>query len=117
MPRCRPSTTRPPSRAAGSKGARPRSSVADVLLVSCYELGHQPFSLTSPLASLRQAGFEAHAVDTSVEELPDGAVRAAKLLAISVPMHTAMRLAEGVAQRVRAINPSAHLNMYGLYAW
>ena len=28
-----------------------------ILLVSCYELGHQPFNLASPLAYLARAGF------------------------------------------------------------
>lgn len=30
----------------------------DILLVSCYELGHQPWNLASPLAYFRQAGFQ-----------------------------------------------------------
>jgi len=85
--------------------------------VSCYELGHQPLSLASPLAALHEAGFLPVAVDTSVESLPDEAITAAKLVAISVPMHTALRLAEGLARRLRALNPAAHLNLYGLYAW
>jgi radical SAM superfamily enzyme YgiQ (UPF0313 family) len=88
-----------------------------VLLVSCYELGHQPLSLASPLASLAAAGFQARAVDTAVEPLPDEAIASARLVAISVPMHTAMRLAEGVARQVREANPAAHICLYGLYAW
>jgi radical SAM superfamily enzyme YgiQ (UPF0313 family) len=87
-----------------------------ILLVSCYELGHQPLSLASPLAVLRQAGYAPTAVDTSVSELPDDAVRAARLVAISVPMHTALRLGAHVAARVRALNPGAHICFYGLYA-
>lgn len=87
-----------------------------ILLVSCYELGHQPLSLASPLASLREAGFAPVAVDTSVETLEDATIRAARLVAISVPMHTALRLGARVAARVRAVNPSAHVCFYGLYA-
>ncbi len=87
-----------------------------VLLISCYELGHQPLSLASPLAVLRRAGYEPIAVDTSIEELPEEAIRGARLVAISVYMHTALRLGAQVAERVRALNPAAHLCFYGLYA-
>ena len=44
-----------------------------ILLVSCYELGHQPLSLASPLAHLRAAGFAPAAVDTAVEALAPAA--------------------------------------------
>ncbi len=87
-----------------------------ILLVSCYELGHQPLSLASPLAVLREAGYDPAAVDTSVSELPEEAIQAAQLVAISVPMHTALRLGTRIAERVRAVNPEAHICFYGLYA-
>jgi len=88
----------------------------DILLISCYELGHQPFHLASLFAMLGQAGYSPVAVDTSVETLTDAAIRNARFVGISVPMHTALRLGEQIAQRVRAINPSAHICLYGLYA-
>ena len=88
-----------------------------VLLLSCYELGHQPLSLASPLASLAQDGFDPRAIDTAVEAVPEEAIAGARLVAISVPMHTAMRLAEGFARHVREVNPAAHVCLYGLYAW
>jgi radical SAM superfamily enzyme YgiQ (UPF0313 family) len=87
-----------------------------VLLVSCYELGHQPLSLASPLATLRRAGFAPHVVDTSVEPLRDDQIVAARLVAIATPMHTALRLGVRVAQRMRESNPQAHICFYGLYA-
>lgn len=87
-----------------------------VLLISCYELGHQPLNLASPVAHLRRAGFAPAAVDTSVEPLDDAAIRRARLVAISVPMHTALRLGARIAERVRAVNPAAHICCYGLYA-
>lgn len=87
-----------------------------VLLISTYELGHQPLNLASPVAYLRQAGFAPSTTDTSVEEIDDEALRAARLVAISVPMHTALRLGARVAQRVRTVNPAAHVCFYGLYA-
>jgi radical SAM superfamily enzyme YgiQ (UPF0313 family) len=87
-----------------------------ILLVSCYELGHQPLNLASPFAFLSQAGYVPTAVDTAVEPLTDATISRARLVCISVPMHTALRLAMRVAERVRALNPGARLCFYGLYA-
>jgi radical SAM superfamily enzyme YgiQ (UPF0313 family) len=87
-----------------------------VLLVSCYELGHQPIGLASPLASLERAGYAPAACDLAVEPLDEDAVRRARFVGVSVPMHTALRMGMRVAARVRALNPRAHLCFYGLYA-
>jgi radical SAM superfamily enzyme YgiQ (UPF0313 family) len=87
-----------------------------VLLVSCYELGHQPFAIASPLAQLEHAGFDVAGIDTAVDPLDEEAVARPGLVAISVPMHTAVRLGSAIARRVRAKNPSAHVCFYGLYA-
>jgi radical SAM superfamily enzyme YgiQ (UPF0313 family) len=84
--------------------------------VSCYELGHQPLNLASPLATLREAGYAPIAVDTSLDTPSDDDIKAAQFVAISVPMHTAMRLGQHVARRVRSVNPEAHICFYGLYA-
>ena len=88
----------------------------DILLISCYELGHQPFHLASLSAMLRRAGYQPLSIDIAIETLPDEALRKARFVGISVPMHTALRLGEQVARRVRAINPQAHICLYGLYA-
>jgi len=88
----------------------------DILLISCYELGHQPFHLASLHTLLRQAGYFPVPVDTSVEPLTDSAIIKARFVGISVPMHTALRLGQSLAQRVRSLNPSAHICFYGLYA-
>ena len=74
----------------------------EILLVSTYELGHQPLNLASPLAYLARAGYAPAAVDTAVAPLADEAIARARLVAISVPMHTALRLGVEVARRVRA---------------
>ena len=87
-----------------------------VLLVSTYELGHQPFGLASPAACLADAGAEVSCLDLAIDMLDEGAVGAATLIAIYLPMHTATRLASLIVPRIRAINPSAHLCFYGLYA-
>ncbi|MGB8347930.1 MAG: CUAEP/CCAEP-tail radical SAM protein [Ktedonobacteraceae bacterium] len=91
-------------------------SRGDILLISCYELGHQPFHLASLCALLQQAGYDPVPVDSAVETLADETIREARFVAISVPMHTALRLGEQVARRVRALNPAVHICFYGLYA-
>lgn len=88
----------------------------NILLVSCYELGHQPFHLASLSAMLQQANYAPVCIDSAVEPLTARAIRRARFVGISVPMHTALRLGEQIAQRVRQINPQAHICLYGLYA-
>ncbi len=88
----------------------------EVLLVSCYELGHQPHALASPLGFLRRAGFQPAAIDLAVERLDPERVRRARFVAISVPMHTALRLGVRAAAEVRRLAPAAHVCFYGLYA-
>ena len=41
----------------------------NVLLISTYELGHQPFGLASPAAWLAEAGADVHCLDLAIEEL------------------------------------------------
>jgi hypothetical protein len=86
------------------------------LLISCYDLGHQPLSLAWPLALLREAGLPAATLDLAVEPFDEGLARAAGLVAIAAPMHTALRLGVVAAERVRAVNPEAHICFWGLYA-
>src|SRR5689334_18072867 len=89
---------------------------AGVLLVSCYELGHQPFGIASAWAQLERGGFRVAAVDASIEPVRDEDMARARLVAISAPMHTAMRLGVEIARTVRARNPKAHVCFFGLYA-
>src|SRR5262245_14643932 len=87
-----------------------------ILLVSCYELGHQPLALASPLAFLARAGHAAEALDVSVEPFDPARIARARFVAISVPMHTALRLGVRVAEQIRRLNPACHICFYGLYA-
>lgn len=102
---------------ASPSPAGPRPS-SDALLVSTYELGHQPLLLAQAQAALRGAGHRVRCVDLAVEE--PGALReraqAADLVAVAVPMHTAARLAVSLAPRLRELAPRAHLCLFGLYA-
>src|SRR5215472_5238023 len=87
-----------------------------VLLISTYELGRQPFGLASPAAWLRAAGFHTTSLDLSRQSLDEEAVRTAGLIAFYLPMHTATRIAVRALERVRKLNPAAHLCGFGLYA-
>jgi radical SAM superfamily enzyme YgiQ (UPF0313 family) len=86
------------------------------LLIACYELGHQPLAVAWPAAALEARGFAPAVLDVSVEPLDAEKVKRARLVAISVPMHTALRVGLGVAERVRRLNPTGHIAFYGLYA-
>lgn len=87
-----------------------------ILLVSTYEMGHQPVHLASPAAALRRAGHEVACLDLAVQQWDKAAVEAADAVAFSVPMHTAMRLAMRAAEQVRAVRPDMPICFYGLYA-
>jgi radical SAM superfamily enzyme YgiQ (UPF0313 family) len=88
----------------------------NIVLISTYELGRQPFGLASPAAWLREQGARVMCLDLSREMLREDAVRAADLIAFYVPMHTATRLAVALLPVVRDLNPRTHLCFYGLYA-
>jgi radical SAM superfamily enzyme YgiQ (UPF0313 family) len=89
---------------------------ARVLLVSTYELGHQPLGLAAPAAALRAAGHDVRTLDVAVEAVDAGAFRDLDLLAISIPMHTAARIGLELARSAQRINPALHVAFYGLYA-
>jgi radical SAM superfamily enzyme YgiQ (UPF0313 family) len=87
-----------------------------VLLVSTYELGHQPLHVASPAAALRAAGHEVRCLDLSVEQWDPALADWADRAAFSVPMHTAMRLAMRAAQALKRARPELPVCFYGLYA-
>ncbi len=87
-----------------------------VLLLSAYELGHQPLHLAAPAAALERAGHEVRCIDLSVDELVEDDVDWAEAAAMSVPMHTALRLARATRAELRARRPDLPICLYGLYA-
>jgi len=87
-----------------------------ILLIACYELGHQPLGIASPLGWLEDDGFWPATMDISVERFDAEKVARAQFVGIAVPMHTALRLGVRVAERIRALNPTCHVCCYGLYA-
>ncbi len=85
-------------------------------MVSTYELGRQPFGLASPAAWLRAEGHHVTVSDLSCSPLPAAEAAQAGLIAFFLPMHTATRLFLRLVERIRQLNPAAHLCGYGLYA-
>jgi radical SAM superfamily enzyme YgiQ (UPF0313 family) len=89
----------------------------NVLLISCYELGHQPFGVASAGAHLLAGGrHQVECLDLAVEVIDEAAVRRADFVGISTPMHTAIRLGVKAGELVRRLNPQCHICYFGLYA-
>lgn len=87
-----------------------------VLLLSTYELGHQPLHLAVPAAQLAACGHDVAVLDLAVDTLDWELVSGADAIAFSVPMHTAMVLAVEATRRIRAAGHGAPIAFYGLYA-
>ena len=90
--------------------------LGSILLISCYELGHQPIGIALPMGFLERAGFSPTGLDIAREKFDERRVAPARFVGISVPMHTALRLGVELARQVRTINPECHICFYGLYA-
>jgi radical SAM superfamily enzyme YgiQ (UPF0313 family) len=88
----------------------------NIVLISTYELGRQPFGLASPAAWLRKRGHQVTSHDLALQPLDEAAIRSAELVAIYLPMHTATRLAAQLIPWLRRLNPGARYCCYGLYA-
>jgi hypothetical protein len=87
-----------------------------LLLVSTYELGHQPLGLAWPAGLCLGSGHEVACLDLSVQPFDHGLADWADVAAFSVPMHTAARLALAAARRLRRRRPDVPVAFYGLYA-
>ena len=87
-----------------------------ILLISAYDLGHQPFGLASPAAWLRAEGHEVAMADLSRDPLDAAAVAESDWVAFHLPMHTAARMSVQCIETVKRINPQARLCCFGLYA-
>ena len=85
-------------------------------LINPYELGRQSFNLAAPVALLKAAGFDVVCLDLTLQKLDPDLLRGARLVAIHLGMHTATRIAVAALPKIRALAPSAHVCMYGLYA-
>jgi pyruvate-formate lyase-activating enzyme len=82
-----------------------------VLLVSTYELGHQPASVAGPAGRLQARGHDVRCLDLAIDPWDPVLGAWADKVAFSVPMHTAARLAREVAPTI-----AGPVACYGLYA-
>ena len=87
-----------------------------ILVVSTYELGHQPLMAASAAAALAGAGHEVACVDLAVDALDPATVDDADAVAFAVPMHTATRIALTAARSIRERRPGVPVCLFGLYA-
>jgi radical SAM superfamily enzyme YgiQ (UPF0313 family) len=87
-----------------------------VLLLSTYELGHQPLGISAPAAALEASGHATRGVDLATSDLPAETLDWADVVAISIPMHTATRLGLEAISAVRRLRPTIPVAWHGLYA-
>tara|TARA_B100000945_G_scaffold298937_1_gene279168 strand:+ start:215 stop:1603 length:1389 start_codon:yes stop_codon:yes gene_type:complete len=87
-----------------------------VCLINTYDLGHQPFGISSPASWLEDAGADVECLDLSIECIDEEALKSSGLIAIYLPMHTATMLAIEILPKIKNLNSDAHLSFYGLYA-
>jgi radical SAM superfamily enzyme YgiQ (UPF0313 family) len=87
-----------------------------VAVVACYELGHQPLHVAAIAARLRTRGHDVRCLDVSLDPWDPQLARWADRLAVSVPMHTAMRIARRTIEHARAEHPGLPVLAFGLYA-
>src|SRR5437870_13054423 len=88
----------------------------NIVLISTYELGRQPFGLASPAAWLRKCGHPVVTLDLARQALDEAAIGDAELIALYLPMHPATRLAAQLLPPLRKLNPRPYPCCYGLYA-
>src|SRR4051794_33437470 len=82
-----------------------------LLLVSTYELGHQPLHLAVPAGVLRARGHDVRCVDLAVDQWDPSLLDGIDKVAISVPMHTATRLAQQLRGDIDV--PVVEYGLYG----
>ena len=82
-----------------------------ILLVSTYELGHQPVHLAAPAGALRAAGHDVRCVDLGIDPWDPAVLEGMDGVAIAVPMHTATRLAQQIVHDIHV--PVVRYGLYG----
>ncbi len=86
------------------------------LLVSTFEGGFQPMTVASAATHLLEAGMDVTVLDTYVDGVREELFLEPELVAISIPLFDALYPGIEVAQRVRTLNPRAHVTFFGPYA-
>jgi hypothetical protein len=81
-----------------------------LLLISTYELGHQPLHVAIPAGELRALGHDVRCIDLAIDPWDPSVLDGVDRVAISVPMHTATRLAQELVDQI-----DVPVALYGLY--
>lgn len=90
-----------------------------VLVLSLYDLGRPPLealALAEQIRHARNGECRPEVVDLAVESWPADLVAAADVIVLSVPMHTAARMAVEASSRIRSEGSGARIACFGLYA-
>src|SRR2546427_9819350 len=80
-----------------------------ILLISCYELGHQPLGAAWPRAFLERAGYAPDTLDLAVEPLDEAKVRRARPAGTAAPVQSALRTGTPRAGGIRQPHPGCFI--------
>ncbi|MBQ0724817.1 MAG: radical SAM protein [Cycloclasticus sp.] len=92
------------------------SKKPDILLISPYDLGRQPFALAHNHRWLSDHGFNVKCLDLSIQKLDLDELQQADLIGLYLGMHTATRIALKALPKINQFAPKATLFAFGLYA-
>ena len=93
-----------------------QSTNLNIVGISLYDLGHQPLSLAAAAAIFKKNSCNFTLVDLSISKLDVDEIISADVILLSVPMHTAARMALSILPKLRELNSNAHISAFGLYA-
>jgi hypothetical protein len=87
-----------------------------VVLISPYDLGRQPFALAEPAAQFERAGFQVNCIDLSQQSLAQETLEGAQAVFLFLSMLTATRIAVEAMPKIRSLAPTAKIAVFGWYA-
>lgn len=92
------------------------SDQKNIVLISPYDLGRQPFALAEPAAVFRNANYEVECLDLSQQKLTAEVLVSANVVFIYLSMLTATRIAVEAMPRIKQMAPRARIAVFGWYA-
>jgi len=87
----------------------------NILLISPYDIGRQPFALAQTSTWLKEAGFTVNCLDLSIQKLEKTLLQEADIIGLFLGMHTATRIALQALPKIKQ-QTNAILFAFGLYA-
>ena len=89
--------------------------ITNILLISPYDIGRQPFALAQTSTWLKEAGFTVNCLDLSIQKLEKTLLQEAHIIGLFLGMHTATRIALQALPKIKQ-QTNATLFAFGLYA-